>query len=382
MNTERIQAAFASTYQTTPLISRAPGRINIIGEHTDYNDGFVLPAAIDKEMIFALQKNNSDEVRATALDLNETESFSLNTPINPSKGWVNYVKGVTAELINAGVPVQGYDVMFQGDVPLGAGMSSSAALECALATGLNTLFEGGLDKRSLARAAQLSEHNYAGVQCGIMDQFASTFGEQHKVIKLDCRSLEFEYIPLNLKGYKMVLCDTKVEHNLASTEYNVRRQQCETGVELIQSKYPKVIKLRDVNLDMLHEFKDQMDPIVFQRCAYVIQENNRVQAACQALIKGDLNQLGLLMYQSHEGLSKHYEVSCPELDFLVKETKNNPAVLGARMMGGGFGGCTINLVKEDAIEAFVSEIAAKYQAKFNQQMHHYIVITGDGARVD
>lgn len=381
MNTKGIVSKFEELYNKEPLISRAPGRVNIIGEHTDYNDGFVLPASIDKEMVFALALNNTNTVNAYALDLEESGSFDLDNII-PTEGWINYIKGVVAETAKKGLEPKGFDVVFAGDVPLGAGMSSSAALECALATGLNKLFEGNLSKIDVVLASQMSEHNYAGVKCGIMDQFASTFGKANKVIKLDCRTKEYEYHTLDITGHKLVLCNTNVTHSLASSEYNTRREQCEAGVEVIKKKYPEILNLRDVTVDQIHEFEGEMDAVIYDRCSYVVEENDRLTKACAFMDKGDLVNLGKMIYGSHEGLSKKYAVSCPELDFLVEQTLEDDNVLGARMMGGGFGGCTINLVKEEAVDAFVDRMTKAYKEGMGKDLSAYVVVIGDGARVE
>lgn len=381
MNAKAVVAKFVELFNNEPLVSRAPGRVNIIGEHTDYNDGFVLPASIDKEMVFALALNGTDAVNAYALDLEESGSFELSN-IVPTEGWINYIKGVVAETAIKGLSPKGFDVVFAGDVPLGAGMSSSAALECALATGLNKLFEGDLSKIDIVLASQMSEHNYAGVKCGIMDQFASTFGQANKVIKLDCRTKEYEYHNLDITGHKLVLCNTNVTHSLASSEYNTRREQCEAGVEVIKKKYPEILNLRDVTVDQIHEFEGEMDAVIYDRCSYVVEENDRLTRACEFMDKGDLVNLGKMIYGSHEGLSKKYAVSCPELDFLVEQTLEDDNVLGARMMGGGFGGCTINLVKEDAVDAFVEKMTKAYKDGMGKDLSAYVVVIGDGARVE
>ena len=375
-----VRNKFIDRYGRQPIVARAPGRINLIGEHTDYNDGFVLPAAVDKELVFALAKNEGNTVRAYAVDIDECFEFPLDKLV-PGEGWINYVIGVVAELIDRGLAVQGFDMAFGGDVPAGSGMSSSAALECGLGTGLNALFQGGLSPETIALAGQSAEHEYVGVKCGIMDQFASTFGKAGQALRLDCRSLEIEYHSLDLEGFKLLLCNTNVKHSLASSEYNTRREQCEQGVELLKKFYPKVQSLRDVTRSMLERHSEEMDPLTLRRCWYVLMENDRVQKACNALDAGDLEKFGELMYASHQGLSQEYEVSCPELDFLVERTHHYEAVLGARMMGGGFGGCTLNLIREGAIEQFVEETSKIYKTEMGLEMEAYTVVTGDGASV-
>ncbi|BDD12220.1 galactokinase (plasmid) [Fulvitalea axinellae] len=382
IDTKVLGDKFQQLYGSTPIIARSAGRVNLIGEHTDYNDGFVLPAAIDKEIVFALAKNNSDTCRLYSVDLDDSAEFSISAPAKTDKAWANYVVGVAAEMMAIGAEIGGFDCVFGGDVPLGAGLSSSAALECALANGLNELFGCGFDKLTLVKSAQKAEHNYAGVKCGIMDQFASVFGTAGHCVRLDCRTLEYSYFPLNIDGYKLVLCDTNVKHSLASSEYNTRREQCESGVEILKKYQPEIANLRDVSLELLQAHKDEMDPVIYKRCEYVVKENARVVKACEHLDAGNLEAFGEQMYLSHEGLSNDYEVSCPELDFLVEQTRNNANVLGSRMMGGGFGGCTINLVKEEAIESFVAETAEAYQKAMGKEMKSYTVVIGDGARVE
>ncbi|GJM63153.1 galactokinase [Persicobacter diffluens] len=381
MDANKVRDKFVELFKAEPMIARAPGRVNIIGEHTDYNDGFVLPAAVDKEMVFAIAENNQGVVRAYSIDLNEEATFEIGDA-QPREGWINFIIGVTAELVKKGVEVKGYDLVFSSDVPIGAGMSSSAALECALGTGLNTMFEGNLSQEEIALVGQASEHHYVGVKCGIMDQFASTFGKENHVIRLDCRSREMELVPLKMDGYKLVLCDTKVSHSLASSEYNTRREQCEAGVEVLKKTYPEITNLRDCTPEMVKSVKDQLEEKVYDRCLYVVEENDRLMRACDCMASGDLVGLGKEIYGSHDGLSKMYEVSCPELDFLVEQTRDREDVLGARMMGGGFGGCTINLVKAEAVDQFIADMTAAYKKDLNKDMAAYVVVTGDGARVE
>ncbi|BDD06582.1 galactokinase [Aureibacter tunicatorum] len=382
VNDKIISEKFIELYENTPVISRSPGRVNLIGEHTDYNDGFVLPAAIDKEIMFAIAKNDSNNCNVYSFDLKRKAAFSMETLEKIDQNWCNYVIGVVAELKNKGVDVQGFDCVFGGDVPLGAGLSSSAALECALATGLNDIFEGGLNKEELAKVSQLAEHNYAGVKCGIMDQFASIFGKEGYAVRLDCRSLEYEYFPLNIEGYSLLLLDTQVKHSLASSEYNTRREQCESGVETLKKHYPSIKNLRDVTLQMLEEHSSELDELTYKRCKYVIEENGRLVRGCADLQSGDLKSFGKEMYGSHYGLQNEYEVSCPELDFLVEQTVEKDYVLGARMMGGGFGGCTINLVKNEHLDELVAEVTPIYLKQFGKNLKHYKVVTGQGARVE
>ncbi|BDD00218.1 galactokinase [Persicobacter psychrovividus] len=381
MDTLKLVEKFESQWDENHITSRAPGRMNIIGEHTDYNGGFVLPAAIDKEIVCILQANNTNTINAIASDLDEKESFTLEQ-ITATNGWINYIKGVVAELIKKGVKVQGFNLVFGGDVPLGAGLSSSAALECALATGLNNLFGGKLSQREIALVGQAAEHNYAGVKCGIMDQFASTFGQKDHVIKIDCKHQETAHFPLNTQGFKWVLCNTGVSHSLASSEYNTRREQCEAGVAVLQKEMPKLEDLRGATLAQLKAHRSAMDPTIYKRCEFVINENERVLKACKHLENNELDALGALIYASHDGLQHDYEVSCKELDFLVDQTRDNDQVFGARMMGGGFGGCTINLVRTNAVDSFIEMQTEAYQKQFNRKLVCYTVVTGDGARVE
>jgi galactokinase len=374
-----IKNKFFELFNTRPLLVRSPGRINLIGEHTDYNNGFVLPAAINKEIILALATNNTNKCRLYSFDYNEFAEFDLSS-FKPSKtGWANYIMGVVDQLQKAGHEIKGFDCVFGGDIPIGAGLSSSAALECGAAFALSKLFKLEISRENIIHYAQKAEHEFAGVQCGIMDQFASTMGKERHAIRLDCRSLEHSYFPLNFQDYQVLLFDTQVKHSLASSEYNTRRQECEAGVAAVQEKYPQVKSLRDVNLKMLQEVKDNLDPVVYKRCLYIIEENERLLSGCSLLEKGDIAGFGAKMYGSHEGLSMQYEVSCPELDFLVDFTKDKEYVIGSRMMGGGFGGCTINLVAADKKEELIENISSAYKSKFGRELQPYEVLITDGS---
>jgi galactokinase len=374
-----ITEKFKELYNQEPIVVRSPGRVNLIGEHTDYNEGFVLPAAINKEIFFAMAPNQTNTLRVHAYDLDEHGEFDLDNIHRSDIGWANYLLGVIAQLQKAGYTVKGLDLVFGGNVPIGAGLSSSAAVECGMAFGLNEMFSFGIDKFTLVKMAQKAEHEYAGVMCGIMDQFASMFGKQNHAIKLDCRSLEYEYYNLDMQDYRIVLCDTQVKHSLASSEYNTRRQECEAGVAILHQHYPEVLSLRDATLEMLAQHRQELDPVVYRRCTYVVSENNRVEEACQDLEHGNMTAFGEKMYASHAGLQHDYEVSCPELDFLVEQAKQSEAVLGARMMGGGFGGCTINMVKVDTLDAFVEQMEQAYQQQFGIQLKTYIAEIVDGS---
>ena len=363
-----------------PRLFCAPGRINIIGEHTDYNGGFVLPGAVDKAITIAILPNGTDKVHLVAIDRDYEKADFVIGGEQPKLQWASYFYGVVEEMRVRGAQPGGFNAIFGGDVPLGAGMSSSAALESAVGTALNTIFNLGFKKEELAKIGQMTEHHYIGVRCGIMDQFASIFGEAGHVVQLDCRSLEYKLVPFNPQGIRIVLIDTMVKHTLASSEYNVRRAQCEAGVAVI-AKYKKGVELlRDVTIEELDAHKDEMEPIVYKRCAFVINEEKRLKAACAAMAAGDYQEAGRQIYAAHEGLSKEYGVSCEELDFIVGVAHTHPGVLGARMMGGGFGGCVIALVKEDEAEAYIADVKKQYKAQFNKDPRVIEVAISDGAR--
>lgn len=380
MGQYKIPAQLEKYVQTETMVVRSPGRINLIGEHTDYNNGFVLPAAIDKAVYVAIEKNEGDAIVLRSVDFNETIETTV-ADIKPAFGhWSTYILGVAAQFIKKGLTVPGFKLTVYGDVPLGAGLSSSAAIECAVAFALNELFGFGYDRRALSLIAQQAEHEYAGVKCGIMDQFASLFGKKNHVIRLDCRSLEYEYFPLELDEHTVVLFDTQVKHSLASSEYNVRREQCEAGVAMIQQKYPEVKSLRDATMQMVNECINK-DSLSYNRCKYVVEEIYRLQTACEDLVKGDVKAFGKEMFATHDGLSKEYEVSCKELDYLVDYVRINPAVIGARMMGGGFGGCTINIIHQDAVAEIVNSLSAAYAKDMGKELKHYLVNIEDGTSV-
>ena len=376
---QKIRTKFKELFNTEGSLYTSPGRINLIGEHTDYNGGFVFPGAVDKGMIAEIKPNGTGKVRAFSIDLNDYAEFGLTEEDAPSASWARYIFGVCREIIKRGGNIQGFDTVFAGDVPLGAGMSSSAALESTYAFALNDLFSLNIDKFELAKIGQATEHNYCGVNCGIMDQFASVFGKKGSLIRLDCRSLEYQYFPFEPKGYRLVLVDSVVKHELASSAYNKRRQSCEAAVAAIQKKHPHVEFLRDCNMEMLEEAKAEISAEDFMRAEYVIEEIQRVLDVCDALEKGDYETVGQKMYETHQGMSKLYEVSCEELDFL-NDLAFDCGVTGSRVMGGGFGGCTINLIKEELYNTFIEKAKEEFKKKFNRSPKIYDVVISDGAR--
>lgn len=376
----RIAEEFSRVYGKEPLVVAAPGRVNLIGEHTDYNEGFVLPAAVNKQNYIAIAENGTNIINVRGARFKGTFSFSLND-IKPVKQWVTYLLGVIYTMQQRGLVVKGVDILVDGDVPVGAGMSSSAALCSATGFALNELFGFGLSRMDLAFIGQKTEHEFAGLKCGIMDQFASLHGKAGHVMKLDCRSMEYEYIPFDFPNYKVVLVNSMVTHSLASSEYNVRRQQCEEGVALLKKHYPEINSLRDVTSEQLQAHKQELPEVVYKRCHYITTEKDRLLAGCELLKKGDIKGFGELMYTTHEGLSEEFEVSCPELDFLCGQAKQLPGVAGSRMMGGGFGGCTINLVEASAVDEFTNSIRDAYQKQYGKIPEVYITQIEDGARV-
>lgn len=378
---EELKKVFIEKFAATPILVKSPGRINLIGEHTDYNDGFVLPAAIDKYAYVAIQKREDKHINLFSVDFNEAQEATLPELTTEGKHWPVYILGVVDQLLKSNYALTGFNLVLCGDVPIGAGLSSSAAVECATILALNELFNLGISKMEMVKMAQKAEHEFAGVKCGIMDQFASMFGKENNLIRLDCRSLQYEYFPFYVPGCQVVLMDTHVKHSLASSAYNERRAQCEKGVAIIQPFFPQVKSLRDVNLQMLQQYVFPVDELVYRRCKYVVEEIERTVNACTDLIKNDFISFGKKMFQTHEGLSNDYAVSCRELDFLIQQVKDNPAVLGARMMGGGFGGCTINLVKENEAEVLIEKISKAFQKETGSTLSAYKVTIQDGASV-
>ncbi|MCM1333011.1 MAG: galactokinase [Bacteroides sp.] len=370
-----IRDKFTRHFGSEGQMYASAGRINLIGEHTDYNGGFVFPGAIDKVIMAEIKPNGSDKVRVYSVDIDDYAEFGLNEEDAPSQQWARYIFGVCREIIKRGGNVKGFDAVFAGNVPLGAGLSSSAALESCFAFALNDMFnENKIDKFELALIGQSTEHNYCGVNCGIMDQFASVFGKAGNLMRLDCRSLEHEYYPFNPQGYRLVLLDSKVKHELVDSPYNKRRASCEHVASVIG-----VETLRDASMEDLDKIKDQISEEDYNRAKYVIEEKQRVLDVCDALQRGDYDTVGDRMYKTHEGMSKLYEVSCVELDYL-NDIAKECGVTGSRIMGGGFGGCTINLVKDDLYDKFIETAKAKFAEKYGHEPQVYDVVISDGAR--
>ena len=365
---------------TTGSVYASPGRINLIGEHTDYNNGFVFPGAVEQGIIAEIKPNGTRTVDAYSIDLKDRVQFSLDDEKGPNATWARYIYGVCREMMALGVPVEGFNTAFAGDVPLGAGMSSSAALESTYAFGLNDLFgENKIDRMELAKVGQRTEHKYVGVNCGIMDQAISCLGKKGALLRLDCRSGEYEYFPWNPKGYQLILVNSCVKHELKGSPYNERRLQCEHVAEVISKTHPEVKSLRDANYDMLEEVKSQITEDEYKRARYVIGEVVRVLTVCDALKKDDYETVGKMMYETHHGLSKEYEVSCEELDFL-NEVAKEEGVTGSRIMGGGFGGCTINLVADELAANFKKVVVEKFEKKYGKKPIVIDVVIGDGSR--
>jgi len=358
----RIRNEFSKRYGDNgdAVITRSPGRINLIGEHTDYNNGFVLPSAIDRAIYLEVAPGIDHRARVRSLDLDQTVEFDVGRPERSELGWANYLIGVVEQLNRGGHKIGGFDCVFAGDIPIGAGMSSSAAIEAGLGFTLDRIFDLGIERVEMAKIAQRAENEFVGVRCGIMDQIANLLSRGGSALRLDCRSLQYEYVPFTGNDLKFVLCDTGVKHDLALSEYNARRAQCETGVEIIRRRFPEIRSLRDVDIRRLDDVRSDLGQTVYNRCRFVIEENSRVVNACESLGSGDFVSFGEALYKSHEGLRDMYEVTCKELDVLVDTAAEIGGVLGARMMGGGFGGCTLNLVRNSAVDDFKNEIRESY----------------------
>lgn len=378
---KRISDRYIELFGSRPLIVRAPGRINLIGEHTDYNQGWVLPAAIDKNIFLAIGEREDDRICLYSEDYEEKYETSLGSLERSGKLWPDYILGVVEQVLKDDHAAGGFNAVFGGDIPLGAGLSSSAALECATAYGLNKLFGLGYGPLDMALKSQAAENEFVGVKCGLMDQFASIFGKKDHLIKLDCATGEHSYIPFKAKGIRVVLFDTQVKHSLASSAYNERRLECEKGVDLVRKRVPEANSLRNVSEDMLLRHVKPVNETVYRRCSYVVAEMERLQQACRHLQKNDFEQFGQRMFETHEGLKSQYEVSCPELDILVDLVKGHPAVPGARMMGGGFGGCTINLVREGSAKELAAMVTSRYNTETGLQLATYFVSIENGTEL-
>ena len=369
-----IHNEFTKRFGQEGVFYASAGRINLIGEHTDYNGGYVFPGAIDKVIMAEIAPNDTDKVRVYSIDIDEYVEFGLNEEDAPTQSWARYIFGVCREILKRGGSVKGFDAVFAGNVPLGAGLSSSAALESCFAFALNDMFnDNSIDKFELARIGQSTEHNYCGVNCGIMDQFASVMGQKGKLMRLDCRSMEFEYFPFNPEGYELVLLDSAVKHELADSPYNKRRASCERVAKRLGLE-----TLRDATMTMLKAIRTDITAEDYFRAKFVIEEKDRVLAVCDALNAGDYETVGQKMYETHHGLSDDYEVSCEELDFL-NDIARECGVTGSRIMGGGFGGCTINLVKKDLLDKFVETAKVKFNEKYGHEHKVYPVVISDGA---
>ncbi|UQD55488.1 galactokinase [Flavobacterium sp. K5-23] len=375
----KTNAFFQKAFHAVPeKIVLSPGRINIIGEHIDYNDGYVLPAAIDKIICFAFEKSNSNKSRIIAIDLDEEFEIDLDDAVQLNdRVWTNYIRGVIHQLKSNGFKFQGVNCVFSSNIPLGSGLSSSAALECGFLFGLNELFNLDIKPVDIGLLGQKAEH-WVGINCGIMDQFSSVMGLENKVMKIDCRTLDFEYHDANFNDYSLILFDSNVKHSLFTSAYNKRREECEEGLAIIKKHFPETNSFRDCNVQQVLGLQNLMPEAVFKRCRFVVNEMSRVIQACEALDNGDIELLGQLMFETHEGLSKDYEVSCAELDLLVDLAKKEQYIIGSRLMGGGFGGCTINLVKKGHEEEMKSKFRALYFDAFGIELKSYDVKIGNG----
>ena len=378
---EKIQKIFRDLYKEEPMLFRSPGRVNLIGEHTDYNEGFVLPAAINKDILFGITPRDDNKVSLFSIDFDQEVIIEINNIQKSEKTWANYLIGVIDQLKKTSKKINGFNCVFGGDIPIGSGLSSSAALEAGLTFALNHIFDLKIDKQEIVKLAQRSENEFVGVKCGIMDQFINIFGKENHVLKLDCRTLDFEFYPFNSEEHKIVLFDTHVKHSLASTEYNLRRRQCEEGVKILKHHYPEIKSLRDAKKELLIEHQKEFNSKVFDRCLYVVEENERVEKSCKDLANKELEDFGLQMLFSHEGLRDKYEVSCRELDYLVEISSVQEGIIGSRMMGGGFGGCTINLIKNDYVQETSKIISEEYKITFGKEPGVYVCKIVDGTKI-
>ena len=376
---KKTTAFFKETFGAEPQkIVLSPGRINIIGEHVDYNDGYVLPAAIDKIICFAFEKSNSNTARIIAIDLDDEFEIDVTGSMELTDNvWTNYIRGVVNQLKINGFEFEGFNCVFSSNIPVGSGLSSSAALECGFLFGINELFNLNIKPIDIALMGQSAEH-WVGINCGIMDQFSSVMGLENKVIKIDCKTLEYEYHNADFNDYSLILFDSNVKHSLMTSAYNERREQCEEGIAIVKNNFPEITSFRDCNEQHILGLQNLMSANVFKRCLFVVKEINRVKLACEALDNGKIEVLGQLMFETHEGLSKDYEVSCTELDMIVDTLKKEAAVVGSRLMGGGFGGCTINLIKKGHEERIKQQLSALYFDAFGIELKIYDVKIGNG----
>jgi galactokinase len=377
---DKLRRAFAQRYGREARLFRAPGRVNLIGEHTDYNDGYVLPMAIERETVVAAAPRADRKVRVYSLSVDEAQEFDLDARGESQRGiWLDYVEGVARVLEARGIVLRGADLAISSDVPAGAGLSSSAALEISTGLALASVSGKEIERVALALAGQQAEHEYVGTKCGIMDQLVSALGRAGHALLIDCRALEATHIPLDTSEVVVAICDTRVKHELSSSQYNLRRAECERGVELLRQNIPGIRALRDVTIEQFVRYESELPETVKRRCRHVITENARTLAAAEALRQGDLGELGRLMGESHHSLRDDYEVSCLELDVMVEIARGVGGVLGARMTGGGFGGATVNLVRRDALDEFERIISREYVERTGVEPTIYVSEAGEGA---
>lgn len=379
---EKLEQSFQDQFGVkADLCVKSPGRINIIGEHTDYNHGFVMPAAIDKYIYVALSKRNDERISLYSSDYNENYTTTLGLSATSAPDWAKYILGAATIVQEKSNKLSGFNLYVVGDVPLGAGLSSSAAFSCATTFALNELFDAKIERIDIAKIGQRIEHEFIGLKCGLMDQFASVMGKNNHAIKLDCQDLSFEYVPIDWSAYEILLLNTNVKHTLASSAYNKRRESCEQGVSWVKEYDSSVNSLRDVTLAQLEDFVRPKSEDTYTKCKFVVEENQRLQQAAKALANNDIPTLGQLLYTAHWALSKEYEVSCAELDYLIEAAQSTDYVIGARMMGGGFGGCTINIVQKGRSQEFVELIASAYEQQFGFALSPIHINLGDGTSV-